>query len=60
VRNKIFGGIGMLWGGSMVFRWFTAPAAGSAAYQAGGTGAMLLGVLMFVAGAYAFFRKPAE
>ena len=60
MRGKIFGGIGILWGGALVFRWLTSglPSGGSSAYQAGQTGAVVFGALMLVAGLYAFFRKP--
>jgi LPXTG-motif cell wall-anchored protein len=34
------------------------PAAGSSAYQAGQSGAVIFGALMLVAGLYYFFRKP--
>ena len=59
MRNKIFGGIGMLWGGGIVYRWLGTPAEGSSAYRMGGTGTMVLGLPMLVAGAYNFFKKPA-
>jgi hypothetical protein len=37
MRNKIFGGIGILWGGALLLRWFTSGASngGSSAYQTG-------------------------
>lgn len=59
MRNKIFGGIGILWGGALVFRWLASglPTGGSSTYQAGQTGAVVFGALMLVAGLYAFFRK---
>ena len=60
MRNKIFGGIGILWGGALVFRWLTAgtPSGGSSAYQAGQSGAVIFGALMLLVGLYYFFRKP--
>jgi hypothetical protein len=59
VRNKIFGGIGILWGGSLLFRWLTSgpTGSGSSAYQAGQSGAVFFGTLMFAVGLYYFFRK---
>ena len=59
MRNKIFGGIGILWGGALVLRWLMSatPADGSSAYQAGQSGAVIFGALMLVAGLYYFFRK---
>ncbi|WP_158753485.1 hypothetical protein [Dyella sp. S184] len=61
MRNKIFGGIGILWGGVLLFRWFTSgtPTGGSSAYQAGQSAAVIFGALMLVAGLYYFFRKPS-
>ena len=66
MRNKIFGGIGILWGGAIVIRWFItdtpASGGGSAAYNAGYAAghfaALLFGVAMFLAGLYYFFKKP--
>ena len=67
MRNKIFGGIGILWGGVIVIRWMTAdtpPASGggSAAYNAGYAvghfAGLLFGVVMLLAGLYYFFKKP--
>ena len=58
MRNRIFGGIGMLWGAGMLLSWITAPAVGSAAYQGGRSGAAVFGALMFAAGLYYFLKKP--
>lgn len=59
MRNKIFGGIGILWGGGIVLtRLFSsAPAAGAGAYQTGQSAAFLFGLLMLGAGFYYFFKK---
>jgi hypothetical protein len=37
VRNKIFNGIGILWGGGILFNWLFSgsQASGSSAYQSG-------------------------
>jgi len=59
MRNKIFGGIGMLWGGGILVRWFMVGTSGSGAYQTGQNGAVILGILMFIAGAYYFFIKES-
>ena len=61
MRNKIFGGIGVLWGGALLFRWLTSgnPGGGSSAYQAGQSGAVIFGALMFFVGLYYVFRKPS-
>jgi LPXTG-motif cell wall-anchored protein len=62
MRNKIFGGIGILWGGSLVFRWiFSSPQnSGSSAYQAGQSSAVIFGLIMLLAGLYYFFKKSSE
>jgi hypothetical protein len=59
VRNKIFGGIGILWGAGMLFVWLTSPPVGSAAYRGGQAGAGVFGAIMLAAGLYYFFKKPA-
>ncbi|MGH8710499.1 MAG: LPXTG cell wall anchor domain-containing protein [Burkholderiales bacterium] len=61
MRNKIFGGIGILWGGAIVIWWLVteAPESGSAAYQSGQYAAVVFGVLMLLAGLYFFFKKSA-
>jgi hypothetical protein len=61
MRNKIFGGIGMLWGGGiLVYSLMSAAgSSGSAGYGSGGTGALFFGVLMAGAGAYTFFKKAS-
>lgn len=59
MRNKIFGAIGILWGGAIVANWlFSDSPGGSAAYNAGASGAVVLGALMFAAGLYYFVKKP--
>ena len=61
MRNKIFGAIGVLWGGGIVLNWFlSSPSGGSEAYQAGQSGAVVFGALMFAAGLYYFFKKPKQ
>ena len=61
MRNKIFGAIGILWGGAIVLRWLVADtsAASSGAYQSGQSGAVLFGVVLLAAGLYTFFKKPS-
>ena len=61
MRNKIFGGIGILWGGAIVLRWLVTDttAAGNAAYQSGQSGAVLFGALLLGVGLYTFFKKPS-
>ena len=59
MKNKIFGGIGILWGGAIVVRWLmiAKPESGSAAYQSGEHAAVVFGVLMLLAGLYYLFKK---
>jgi len=58
MRNKIFGGIGAVWGALILLRWFTAPAAPNGAYDSGTNVAAILGMLMLVIGVYTFVKKP--
>ena len=60
MRNKIFGAIGILWGGGLVFRWLFGGSTASAndAYQSGQNAAVMFGLLMLCAGLYYFFKKP--
>jgi len=61
MRNKIFGGIGVLWGGAIVVRWLMSGSeVGNSAYQAGQSGAAIFGVLLLVIGGYYLFKKPSE
>ena len=61
MRNKIFGAIGTIWGGAILFNWLTASApSGSVAYQGGSTAAVVFGAVMFCAGLYYFFKKSAQ
>jgi len=60
MRNKIFGGIGVLWGGFILVRWIISGAQMPAdlAGAAGLLAALILGALMLIAGFYYFFKKP--
>jgi hypothetical protein len=59
MRNKIFGAIGIIWGGAILANGlFGQPPQGSDAYQAGQSGALVFGGILLVAGIYYFFRKP--
>ncbi len=59
MRDKIFGGIGILWGGGIILRWLTVGSqGGSSAYQAGQSGAVVFGLLLLAVGCYYFFKKP--
>ena len=58
MRNKIIGGVGILWGGAIVARYFLAEqTAGSEAYQLGKTGAVIIGLVMLIWGLYYVFKK---
>ncbi len=59
MKNKILGAVGVIWGGAILAKGLFGPAAaGSAAYQAGQSGALIFGGLLFVVGIYSFFKKP--
>lgn len=59
MRDKIFGGIGILWGGAILVRWLMgATDGGSGAYQSGQSAAVIFGIVMLMAGLYYFFKKP--
>lgn len=61
MRNKIVGGIGMLWGGAILANQILGgPSDESEAYQVGQTVAMVFGGLMFVVGAYYLFKKSGN
>lgn len=59
MRNKIFGSIGILWGGAIVLRWLLTdtPVSGNSAYETGQTAAVIFGVALLLAGLYYFFKK---
>ena len=53
MKNRIFGAIGVLWGGAVAFRTFTMQhSGGSSAYHAGESAAGYFGLAMFAAGLY--------
>lgn len=60
LRNKIFGGIGVIWGSLVLYGGLSSPAseAGSEAYKNGQTGALVFGALLLGVGLYYFFKKP--
>lgn len=60
MRNKVFGGLGMLWGGAIVVRWFLtdAQSMASGSYGAGQWFGVLFASGMFVVGLY-HFRKQS-
>ena len=58
MRNKIFGGIGILWGGGTLITLLTrsSVASGNSAYQAGHAAGTLFGLGVLIVGIY-YFRK---
>ena len=61
MRNRIFGAIGTIFGGAILFNSLTASApSGSAAYQGGSTAAVVFGAVMFCAGLYYLLKKSAK
>lgn len=61
MRNKIFGGIGVVWGGLIVANGLlSGRAAGSAAYETGQTTGLIIGAIMLLAGLYYIFKRPNE
>jgi hypothetical protein len=61
MRNKIMGGIGIIWGGVILLRALfgsSEPSAG--AYKAGQTGGLMFGVLLLVVGLYYFFKAAPK
>src|SRR5262245_51137077 len=59
-RNRIFGLIGVLWGGAILIgRLVAAPAApGGGAYGAGQSAGLIFAILLLGVGAYFLFKKP--
>lgn len=61
MRNKIFGGIGVLWGGGiLVSAFLRGGPEGSGAYAAGQTGGLVFGLLMLGVGGYYLFKGGEE
>ena len=60
MRNKVFGAIGILWGGALVAKWLATGVRGGDAYAAGQYAGVAFGAAMLLAGLYAFFRRAAD
>ena len=60
MRNKIFGAIGAIWGGLILFNGLTSSTSEAApsAYKSGQTVALVFGAVLMVVGVYYFFKKP--
>jgi hypothetical protein len=52
MRNIVFGAIGVIWGGIILIRFLQTGLQGEGAYRAGQVVALILMLLMVVAGAY--------
>jgi hypothetical protein len=58
MRNKIFGTIGVIWGGAiLVSALMRGGPEGSGPYAAGQTGGIVFGALLVVVGAYYFLKR---
>ena len=61
MRNKILGGIGIIWGGLIVLNGlFGTTVQGSEAYKSGQSAGFVFGAIMLIVGAYYFFKKNSE
>ena len=61
MRNKIFGGIGVLWGGSVLVRTFLQGAPqGDSAYAAGQKGGIVFAVLLVAVGFYYLIKGGSQ
>jgi hypothetical protein len=61
MRNRIFGAIGMTWGGLMLVSSFMRGGPqGSGAYAAGQTGALVFAVLLVMIGGYYLAKGSAK
>jgi hypothetical protein len=59
MKNRLFGSVGILWGGFIVLKWLlSASSTASSEYQSGQNGAAIFGALLFVVGVVTFFKKP--
>jgi len=58
MRNKVIGGIGVIWGALMLVHWFTSEKYIDEAYQLGHNTAAILGAVVLASGLYYFFKKP--
>jgi hypothetical protein len=58
VRNKLFGTIGVIWGGAMLVSAYSRGAPeGEGAFAAGQTIGIVFAVLLIVIGAYYFMKR---
>ena len=52
MRNRIFGAIGVVWGGAIVFTQLTKKTSAEGAYAQGLNFALVFGAVLFLAGLY--------
>ena len=58
MRNKVFGGIGVVWGGGIMFSAAGRGLhTGNSAYQSGERLAVLFGMVMFAVGLFVLIRE---
>jgi hypothetical protein len=58
MRDRVFGTIGILWGGAIVvFMVLRGGPQGRGAYGGGELAGLVVGALMLIAGLYTFFKK---
>ena len=60
LRNKVFGAIGILWGGALVAKCLASGPSGAGAYAVGQYAGVAFGAGMLLAGFYAFFKRAPE
>ena len=61
MRNRIFGAIGVLWGGGMLLSAFLRGGAqGSGAYAAGQTAALVFAVVLVAVGGYYLLKGSGK
>lgn len=58
MRDRIMGGIGVIWGGGILLQWAArgAPWTGTRAYAMGHEAGLIFGALMLVVGLYYLLR----
>jgi hypothetical protein len=59
-RNRIFGLIGVIWGGAILLSRLlgSTPPPGKGAYGAGQAAGLVFAFLLLIVGAYYLFKKP--
>jgi hypothetical protein len=62
MRQRILGGIGVVWGGLMLINRLLrgGPAPGNGSYVAGQNVALVFGVLLFAGGLYYVLKRPSR